>query len=202
MKHKNFHSLSYFFLILSIFLIGSCKQEKNIDKYINDLPQVEVTGQRIEIEFKQPVNHKNPSGEKFTQRVILNHAGYDRPTVVKIEGYGLYTKDRGELAKLLDANQIIIEHRFFKESKPDSLDWEYLNIWQAATDHHKVIKAFKDLYPGKWVSTGISKGAQATIFHRKFYPEDVHVSVPYVAPLNFSDEDRRVYDFLEKVGTK
>jgi hypothetical protein len=200
---KTTTSISTIILFLAVIVfMGSCKKDKNINDYTQNLPQVEVNSQRIELDFKQPLDHKNPNQEKFTQRVILNHVGYDRPTVVKIEGYGLYSKERGELAKLLNANQIIIEHRFFKESKPDSLKWQYLDIWQAATDHHKIIQAFKDLYPGKWISTGISKGGQATIFHRKYYPEDVDVSVPYVAPLNFSDEDTRVYDFLDEVGTK
>jgi len=64
-----------------------------------------------------------------------------------------------------------------------------------------IIEAFKPFYKGKWASTGISKSGQATIFHRRFYPRDVDVSVPYVAPLNFSSEDPRVYEFLSNVGT-
>lgn len=39
------------------------------------------------------------------------------------------------------------------------------------------------------------------MFHRYYYPEDVDVSVPYVAPLNFGPEDERMYPFLESVGT-
>lgn len=187
-----------FFLVISC----SCKKQWTVDEYLDHLPQAKQISEQLEVDFTQPVDHNDPDGNKFTQRIILNHVGYDRPTVVQIAGYGIHSKKRGELAELLNANEIIIEHRYFKDSKPDSLNWKYLNIWQAATDHHKIIRAFKDLYHGKWISTGISKGGQATLFHRRFYPEDVDVSVPYVAPLNYSDEDRRIYEFLDNVGSK
>ncbi|MFO8234143.1 MAG: S28 family serine protease [Bacteroidales bacterium] len=204
MNRKHVHGVPLFFstILLILILLPSCQKKKGIARYIENLPQSNVNNIQIELEIQQPVDHKKPAGPKFTQQVVLNHVGYDRPVVVYIEGYQIYSKKRGELAKLLDANQITIEHRYFDDSKPDSLNWEYLNIWQAATDHHKVIQAFKDLYQGNWVSTGISKGGQATIYHRRFYPKDVDVSVPYVAPLNFSDEDKRVYAFLDSVGTE
>jgi hypothetical protein len=122
--------------------------------------------------------------------------------VVVIDGYTMYTSSANELSSVLDANQITIEHRFFDQSRPkDSIPWNYLNVRQAAADQHMIIEAFKPFYKGKWASTGISKSGQATIFHRRFYPNDVDVSVPYVAPLNFSSEDPRVYDFLSKVGS-
>lgn len=196
-----------FFLKLGISLIltlcfFSCKKQSSIGQYIDRIPEVEDSRQVIEINFKQPLDHNFPEGESFTQRVIINHVGYDKPTVVYTEGYALNSKKRGELARLLDANQITIEHRFYEKSSPDERDWQYLTIWQSATDHHKVIQAFKELYKGKWITTGISKGGQASIFHRYFYPEDVDVSVPYVAPINFSDEDKRVYEFLDTVGNE
>ena len=42
------------------------------------------------------------------------------------------------LTNLLDANQIMVEHRYFGKSVPDSLDWNYLNIKQSAADHHRI----------------------------------------------------------------
>ncbi|HER07887.1 MAG TPA: aminopeptidase, partial [Bacteroides sp.] len=57
------------------------------------------------------------------------------------------------------------------------------------------------LYPGKWISTGISKGGQTVMYHSMYYPDDVDVRVPYVAPLNFSVEDQRIYEFLDRVGS-
>lgn len=60
----------------------------------------------------------------------------------------------------------------------------------------------KAIYPdSKWITTGISKGGQTTIFHRYFYPEDVDISVPYVAPLNLEYVDPRIQKFLDRVGS-
>ncbi|MDI3526959.1 MAG: hypothetical protein PWR03_1142 [Tenuifilum sp.] len=155
-----------------------------------------------EVWLRVPLDHNNPNGPKFPLRAYYSHRSFTRPMVVVIDGYTMYTSKVNELTKILGANQLTIEHRFFSNSRPkDSLPWQYLNIRQAAADAHMVISAFKKHYHNKWVSTGISKSGQATIFHRRFYPNDVDVSVPYVAPLNFSSEDKRVYDFLSKVGT-
>ena len=102
---------------------------------------------------------------------------------------------------MLSANQIAVEHRFFGESLPDSMDYKYLNLKQATADLHHINQLFKKIYAGKWVSSGISKGGVTTIFYRYFYPDDVDVSVPYVAPLNKAREDKRIYTFLDTVGT-
>ena len=147
------------------------------------------------------MDHNEPGGDKFTQRVVINHFDYDRPVVVMLEGYGLHSRKRSELARLLDANQVTIEHRFFAESTPQPPAWEHLTIWQAATDHHKIINTLKKLYPGKWITTGLSKGGQAVMFHKRFYPDDADASLAYVAPLLFSPEDKRVHDFLDQVGS-
>ena len=82
------------------------------------------------------------------------------------------------------------------------MKWDYLTVSNAAADHHRIIEVLKLLYNGKWINTGISKGGQTTMYHRFFYPEDVDISVPYVAPLNFSVEEQRVYMFLDSVGSK
>jgi len=153
--------------------------------------------------FRMPLDHKNPNSPTFPLKAFYSHKDFNKPVVVVIDGYTMYTSKANELTKILDANQITIEHRFFDQSRPkDSIPWSYLNIRQAAADQHQIIEAFKPYYKGKWVSTGISKSGQSTIFHRRFYPNDVDVSVPYVAPLNFSNEDPRIYDFLSKVGTE
>ncbi len=38
------------------------------------------------------------------------------------------------------------------------------------------------------------------MYHSFFYPGDVDARVPYVAPLNYSIEDERIYSFLDQVG--
>ena len=80
---------------------------------------------------------------------------------------------------------------------------ENLTIKQAADDQHEIIQAIRQkIYPAsKWISTGISKGGQTTIFHRYFYPADVDISVPYVAPLNLEYVDPRLDKFLNRLGT-
>ncbi len=159
-----------------------------------------VFSEAWEIRLRQPVDHRNPDGAQFNQQVFLYFRGADEPVVVETEGYGAMG-GRNELASVMQANLIRIEHRYFEESKPDSAGWEYLTAWQAATDHHRIIELFKPVFRGKWATTGISKGGQTVMFHRYYYPDDVDVSVPYVAPLNFGPEDDRMEPFLDNVGT-
>ena len=101
----------------------------------------------------------------------------------------------------MEANQIQVEHRYFGESMPDSLDYEYLNLAQATADLHAINQIFRNIYSGKWISTGISKGGATAIFYRYYYPDDVDVSVPFVAPINTEFEEKRIYAFLDSVGT-
>jgi uncharacterized protein (DUF1810 family) len=147
-------------------------------------------------------HHQNADAVEdiFVQKVMIYYTNKTNPTVVNLEGYKIWGNYTGELTKLLNANQITIEHRFFGSSVPNKLDWSMLNVWQAATDQHKIIQALKPFFYGKFVSTGISKGGQTTIFHRYLYPEDVTASVPYVAPHNLEREDERIYTFLDTVG--
>jgi len=167
---------------------------------IDSIQDVSVGEAVIEMTFTQPVDHDDPGAGTFDQRIILIHKGFDKPLVLWIEGYAGGDRREQELTRMLDANQLSIEHRYFGESTPDPLEWEHLTIEQAAADHHRIAQAFKPVYPGKWVSSGISKGGQTTMYHRRFYPEDVDASVCYVAPLNFSDEDPRFGPFFEQVG--
>lgn len=180
-------------LLKSIDIIDSIKEIRN-DNFF------ECT---YEVWFRMPIDHNNPNSEYFPLRAYYSHKGFDRPMLAVLDGYTMYTSRANELAIILDANQLTIEHRFFSNSRPkDSIPWTYLTVEQAAADQHAIIQVFKQYYKGKWVSTGISKSGQTTIFHRCLYPADVDVSVPYVAPLNFSNEDPRVYDFLANVGSK
>jgi hypothetical protein len=155
-----------------------------------------------ELWFRQEIDHRQPGYGYFPQRVLFEHRDFKAPVVVVLEGYSIYSSRLSEPAILLSANQLTIEHRFFARSKPqDSIPWSKLNVANAAADQHKIIQALKPHYKDRWISTGISKGGQATIFHRFFYPDDVNVSIPYVAPLNYSDKDERVFLFLDTVGS-
>ncbi len=156
------------------------------------------------LNFEQLVDPNNPEGQKFTQRVFLSHINFNVPVVFITEGYTAWHAESpvyiSELAGLLHANQVCAEHRYFGQSVPEHLNWDHLSVSNAAADHHRIVDVLKALYPGKWISTGISKGGQTAMYHRYFYPEDVDISVPYVAPLNFSTEEEKVYMFLNSVG--
>ncbi|MBT8233472.1 MAG: hypothetical protein HKO66_09035 [Saprospiraceae bacterium] len=154
-----------------------------------------------ELKIKQPIDHNSPDKGHFYQRVFLSHRGYDNPTAIITNGYDRPSNNITEVATLLEANQINVEHRYFKESSPDSLDYDYLNFEQITADLHKINSLFKEIYSGKWISTGISKGGTTTIFYRYYYPDDVDVSIPYVAPVNLGRADQRIYDFLDNIGT-
>ena len=155
--------------------------------------------------FTQPLDHDRPELGNFRQRVIVSHVGFDHPTVIVTEGYGagyaLSPRYREELSRMFNTNMIFVEYRYFLESTPEPRDWQYLTAESSADDLHAVFEAFKKIYPGKWISTGISKGGQTTMLYRTFYPDDVDISVPYVGPLCYGVEDGRHEPFLRQVGT-
>ncbi|MFJ8622343.1 S28 family serine protease [Kitasatospora sp. NPDC093550] len=153
--------------------------------------------------LRQPADHHHPERGGFEQRLTLLHRGADRPTVLYTSGYAVSTSQyRSEPAELLDANQVSTEQRFFGASRPEPAEWNDLDIEQAAADHHHVIEALKAVYRAPWISTGGSKGGMTTVYHRRFYPQDVAGSVAYSAPNNVDDRDDSAYlDFLRTVGT-
>jgi hypothetical protein len=116
------------------------------------------------------------------------------------EGYEMHYSGN-EMEKILHANNINIEHRYFGTSMPDSLQWEYLTYEQVMADLHHINQVFRSIYKNKWISTGISRGGQTAIYYKWFYPEDVDLAVPYVAPIPNSLEDKRIYHFLDTIGT-
>lgn len=153
-----------------------------------------------EILVEQPLDHDHPGAGSFDQRVLLSHRGPDRPVVLITEGYSLGHNFIAELADMLDANQLRVEHRYFGESKPDSIVWRYLTIEQAAADYHRIVEMFRPVYPDRWVSTGWSKGGQTALAYRSHYPGDVAATVAYDAPLNLALEEPRIDAFFESVG--
>ena len=152
----------------------------------------------------QPDNHQNAESETFNQRVILSHKGFKQPVVFITEGYtagyAMNSQYIHELSSILNANQICVEHRYFGESVPERINWDQLTVYNAASDHHRVVEILRQIYSENWINTGISKGGQTAMYHRYYYPNDVEVTVGYVCPLNFSTEDQRVYRFLQNVG--
>ena len=152
------------------------------------------------LSINQPLDHQNPNKGSFLQRVFVMHKGHERPTVMVTEGYGAsYAANprfSNELAQLLDANIVVVEHRYFLASTPQPLNWDYLTAENSAYDLHRVNQDLKTVYTKKWLSTGISKGGQTTYLYRAYFPDDVDVSVPYVGPLCWDVEDGRHEPFL------
>lgn len=120
---------------------------------------------------------------------------------METEGYeGRYGGN--ELEKILDANNINVEHRYFGASKPDSLQWQYATFEQVTADLHYINQLLRTIYKNKWISTGISRGGLTAIYYKRFYPDDIDLTIPYVAPLPNHIEDKRIYHFLDTIGTK
>jgi hypothetical protein len=199
-----------FVVLLSFSLVAQEKSTELLER-LKNIEGIEVIPlERFNYQFKeayqvmftQPVDHNDPDGETFTQRMFIGHAGFDRPMVLSTSGYDADRLGYCEPAGLLKSNMIRVEHRYFGESAPDPLEWEYLTVWQASTDLHEIVDTFDDLYQGKWVSTGHSKDGQTAIMFKAYYPEDIDVAIPYVAPLNTGKVDPRIFEFLDNVGTK
>ena len=161
--------------------------------------------EKYELVLRQPLDWQAPEKGSFTHRIVVSHAGFDRPTILVTEGYGAkyaYRPDyREELSQLLDANIVFVEHRYFLGSTPDPRDWRYLTAEASACDLHDVRQLLGAIYPGKWIATGISKGGTTTMLYATFFPGDVDGYVPYVGPVNRSREDERHEKFLRRVGT-
>ncbi|MGW4538827.1 aminopeptidase [Streptomyces chartreusis] len=156
------------------------------------------------LSYTQPVDHRNPSAGTFQQRLTVLHRDVSRPTVFYTSGYEVSTRpSRREPTQIVDGNQISMEYRFFTPSRPDPADWTKLDIWQAASDQHRIFKALEPVYDRKWLSTGVSKGGMTATYYERFYPRDMDGVVAYVAPNDVVDNEDSAYDrFFARVGTK
>lgn len=181
---------------------------KSIAK-VTDVEKLEtkVYPEKYVMMFEHPLDYAHPEKGSFKQRVFVGHVGWDRPTVIVTEGYGgereMNPNSVEEISKMLNTNLIFVEYRYFQKSMPSPCNWDYLTVWNSLCDLHEVTTAFKTLYKRKWLATGISKGGQTCMFYRAYFPDDVDVSVPYVAPLNKAVIDGRHEPFLtDKVGNE
>ena len=204
-KMKTFLSV---LLCLSLLHVLAQGDEAALERELYNLPNVsfkKVSAPadrylKYELVIRQPLDHWHPEKGYFYQHATLLHKGFSRPTVIETQGYWLYDH-RDEVEKMLNANDINVEYRFYGKSAPDSIPWDDLTIGQATADWHAINQLFRNIYTGKWVSTGVSKGGESTLYYKYFYPQDVDLSLPYVAPLDNSLEDKRLYHFFDTIGT-
>lgn len=153
------------------------------------------------LRVQQAVDHNDSKQGFFQQRIRLIHRGFKHKMVINTNGYTLRPKPM-ELFDLLDANYLSVEHRYFGPSTPEPKKWEYLTIQQVAADYHHIKKLLGQIYKENWISTGISKGGETATYYKHFYPNDVAVCVPYVAPFPNDLMDKRLYGFLDTMGSE
>ena len=176
---------------------------------ISENPQFEIYTQKLVFYIEQPIDHTDPKTGTFKQKVVVMHCGYRNPSLLITEGYnsrGESPAYSNELSALFNTNIVEVEHRYFGNSIPfmqrdtaitfDTLNWDYMTAKNEAADLHNVVRLFKEVYKGKWIATGISKGGQTAMFYTAYYPEDMDITVPYVGPVCFAKEDGRHEPFI------
>lgn len=178
--------------------------------------------EEYEFFIEQYIDPKNPAVGKFKQRARIGHIGFDSPMVLVTEGYAMKDIDESkicwndeggvlnkedpfflqgeEIASHLKANMLIVEHRYFYKSNPDNRNWEYLTSENASADLHKVFESLKPLYNKAWIASGVSKGGMTTMYYHLFYPNDVDICVPYVAPMCYSLADDRARAYVQELA--
>ena len=137
-------------IYLSIVLIfaATFSFAQSIEDALFDLEGIKFTkvaDNKYECFVKQLIDHENPEKGTFYQRLELTHVGFEAPNVMNTQGYQL-NRNKNEVATILKANYINIEHRFCGKSVPSPLDWQYLNLEQATADLHHINQLLKKIY--------------------------------------------------------
>ena len=195
--------------VLALAAYGAPAAADEVLDRLNAIPGLTIVQERptpwggrfFVLTYEQPVNHLAPWKGTFRQRVTLYHESFAEPIVFYSGGYGIGTNpSRTEVTQILEGNQLVVEHRFFPPSRPDPPDWSDLTIFQQASDDHRLVRAFRPLYRGRWLRSGASKGGMQATYHTRFYPGDVHGLIAYVAPNDAVDSQDRYEHFLDTVG--
>jgi len=171
---------------------------------VQDMPAMDAGTnagyRRFDLTLDQLADHDNPNGAHFRQQLTLLHRDEAAPVVLASSGYSI-SRGQNELSRTFAANVLQVEHRWFAPSIPDPpVDWKLLTIKQSAGDYHAITVAFKTIYKGKWVNTGASKGGMTSVYHRRFFPNDLDATVAYVAPHSYGQEDPRYPVFVNQAG--
>ncbi|RLE01078.1 MAG: hypothetical protein DRJ13_07500, partial [Bacteroidetes bacterium] len=66
----------------------------------------------MELMIEQPIDHRNPDGETFAQRVYISHVDPEQPVVLITEGYDAKYYYTSEITAQLRCNQLMVEHRY------------------------------------------------------------------------------------------
>ena len=161
--------------------------------------------------FEQPLDWSDPSKGSFPQRVEVSINNNPRITVMETEGYCLNDKRSKfaaainppqETVYMFDGNYVDVEQRFFGDSRPSDMSneglkyWEYLTSENSAGDYHKIYTELSKVLGDKWIAEGTSRGGLMCNVYGYYYPDDMYVYVPYVAPCSDGMDDDRFYSFV------
>ena len=159
--------------------------------------------------YKQDIDHNDPSKGWFKQQCVLTVAGQDRPTVLHTEGYSLDHTGENHLnsisepmlVSVLDANCLQVEYRYHGWSLPEGYTnkWNYLTAKQHSADLHAIVTAIKQsgiVGNGKWLATGVSKNGMTTAHYAYHYPNEMDAYVPFCAPFLLEQKSSGPYSHL------
>ena len=183
-------------------------------------------GQAYYFNYKQLIDHNNPSLGTFKQQVVLTFAGKDAHTILHTQGYslaGAFGNNHNRLDSIsaphllwalsedygadneFDLNCVQVEYRYHGFSLPegDKDSFKYLSAEQQSQDLHAIVTDLKKALitgSGKWISTGVSKNGMTSAQYA-YYDElngwnDIDVYVPFVAPIPPQEWDIRIGEYM------
>ncbi len=201
-----------YWLILLLLALFSCRREEDLTllQRLQRIPGIVDAAaiappagyaEAFQVVVAQRVDHERPERGEFRQLFYLSFRSETAPTVFYTSGYGISRNYESEPAALLQANQVLMVHRYFPGAVPSANDWSLLNTRQAAADQHEIRVKLGEILTGKWLSSGASKGGMTALFYRYYYPQDVEATVAYVAPVMERPDDPRFVPFLRQAGT-
>lgn len=181
---------------------------KSVEEIKQDPSNQIMYARKYLLTFEQPLDYKNPSAGTFPQRVVLGLKDDAMVNVLETQGYCLQDKQGLPFTKnapsdadtCLGANDINIEHRFFGDSRPADMTntetkyWEYHTAENAANDYHRIYTTLAPLLGEKWVASGVSRGGEMTNVYGYFFPDDMDVYMPYVAPCMTGLQVKQFYE--------
>ena len=189
-------------------------------------------GQAYYFNYKQLIDHNNPSLGTFKQQVVLTFAGKDAHTILHTQGYslaGAFGNNHNRLDSIsaphllwalsedygadneFDLNCVQVEYRYHGFSLPegDKDSFKYLSAEQQSQDLHAIVTDLKKALitgSGKWISTGVSKNGMTSAQYA-YYDEqngwnDIDVYVPFVAPIPPQEWDIRIGEYMLTQSSK
>ena len=196
-------------IIISLLISSNLHAKTSIKDRIYQIDDIIVSeikakdgfSECYKIMIKQPIDHSDTTQGFFYQKIFLSHKSTDRPMVMNVNGYISFSNQISDWTKVLEANQIYIEHRYFGESKPDIIDYEYLNISNATKDLHRIKEVFSDIYKNGWISVGISKGGLTALSYRYFFPDDVDATIALSKSVKTTKCDSSFYHYIDSLNS-